>query len=159
VSCFFTTHGKVLIGSSIKTFKLSSPTVQLIFVLFSLFIHAQLLKFQQPQRTRTESVNDSTTQSVEKCTKGRSEPPRPARAALQEVQVTFQDPLETVVSNEELFDRMRQQRILREELRERKKELEQFMRKGNDRPRRHYGRNQDNQSDNVSYSNKSYQDG
>lgn len=63
-----------------------------------------------------------------------------------------------VVSNEELFDRMRQQRILREELRERKKELEQFMRKG-DRPRRHYGRNQDNQSDNISYSNKSYQDG
>lgn len=58
-----------------------------------------------------------------------------------------------VVSNEELYGRMRQQRILREELREKKRELEQMMRK--DRPKKQYSRNQDNQSDNVSYSNKS----
>ncbi len=48
---------------------------------------------------------------------------------------------------------MRQQRMLREELRDKKKELEDMMKK--DRPRKHYSRNQDNQSDNVSYSNKS----
>ncbi len=43
--------------------------------------------------------------------------------------------------------------MLREELREKKKELENMMRK--DRPRKAYFRNQDNQSDNVSFSNKS----
>ena len=43
--------------------------------------------------------------------------------------------------------------MLREELREKKKELESMMQK--DRPRKAYSRNQDNQSDNVSYSNKS----
>lgn len=43
--------------------------------------------------------------------------------------------------------------MLREELREKKRELEKFMKK--DRPRRQYFRNQDNQSDNISYSNKS----
>ena len=48
---------------------------------------------------------------------------------------------------------MRQQRILREELREKKKELEMMMSK--DSPRKQYSRNQDTQSDNVSYSNKS----
>ena len=62
-----------------------------------------------------------------------------------------------VISNEELYGQMRQQRILREELREKKKELEQFMKK--DRPKKHYFRNQDNQSDNISYSNKSDQFG
>ena len=43
--------------------------------------------------------------------------------------------------------------MLREELREKKRELEQMMRK--DRPRKQYFRNQDNQSDNISFSNKS----
>ena len=43
--------------------------------------------------------------------------------------------------------------MLREELREKKRELEQMMRK--DKPRKQYFRNQDNQSDNISYSNKS----
>ena len=57
------------------------------------------------------------------------------------------------MSNEELYDRMRQQRMMREELRQKKKELEDLMRK--DRPRKQYSRNQDNQSDTVSYSNKS----
>ena len=58
-----------------------------------------------------------------------------------------------VVSNEELYDRMRQQRMLREELREKKRELEYMMSK--DRPRKQYSRNQDTQSDNMSYSAKS----
>ena len=48
---------------------------------------------------------------------------------------------------------MRQQRMLREELREKKKELEDMMRK--DPPRKQYSRNQDTQSDNVSFSNRS----
>ena len=43
--------------------------------------------------------------------------------------------------------------MLREELREKKKELEFMMKK--DRPRKQYFRNQDNQSDNISFSNKS----
>ena len=58
-----------------------------------------------------------------------------------------------MASYDELYGRMRQQRMLREELRDKKKELENMMRK--DRPRKHYFRNQDNQSDNVSFSNKS----
>ncbi len=58
-----------------------------------------------------------------------------------------------VASYDELYGQMRQQRMLREELRDKKKELEDMMKK--DRPRKHYSRNQDNQSDNVSYSNKS----
>ena len=61
--------------------------------------------------------------------------------------------LAAVVSNEELYDRMRQQRMLREELREKKRELEFMMSK--DRPRKQYSRNQDTQSDNMSYSTKS----
>ena len=48
---------------------------------------------------------------------------------------------------------MRQQRMLREELREKKKALEDMMRK--DHPPKQNSRNQDTQSDNVSYSNKS----
>ena len=58
-----------------------------------------------------------------------------------------------MASYDELYGRMRQQRMLREELRDKKKELESMMRK--DRPRKNYFRNQDNQSDNVSFSNKS----
>lgn len=45
---------------------------------------------------------------------------------------------------------MRDQRIQREELRSKKKELEAIMKK--DQNRRQYFRNQDNQSDTVSYS-------
>ena len=48
---------------------------------------------------------------------------------------------------------MRMQRMLREELRQKKRELEDMMRK--DRPRKQYSRNQDTQSDNISFSNKS----
>jgi hypothetical protein len=62
-----------------------------------------------------------------------------------------------VVSNEELYDRMRQQRMLREELREKKKELEDMMRK--EHPVKQNTRNQDTQSDVVSFSNKSDQFG
>ena len=58
-----------------------------------------------------------------------------------------------VASYDELYGKMRQHRMLREELREKKKELEFMMKK--DRPRKQYFRNQDNQSDNISFSNKS----
>ena len=73
-----------------------------------------------------------------------------------------------VVSNEELYGRMRQQRMLREELREKKKELQDMMRKGDaaastllqtSAKQNSSSRNQDTQSDNVSYSNKSDQFG
>ena len=56
-----------------------------------------------------------------------------------------------VISNEELYGRMRQQRMLREELREKKKELENMMRK--DKPKKQNFAS--NQSDNVSFSNRS----
>ena len=59
-----------------------------------------------------------------------------------------------VVPNDEVYNRMRQQRVLREELREKKKVLEKMMRKET-QTRKQYGRNQDNQSDNISYSNRS----
>ena len=58
-----------------------------------------------------------------------------------------------MASYDELYGKMRQHRMLREELREKKKELEFMMKK--DRPRKQYFRNQDNQSDNISFSNKS----
>lgn len=59
-----------------------------------------------------------------------------------------------MISNEEVYGRMRQQRMLREELREKKKELEDMMRK--DKPKKqNFSRHQDNQSDNVSFSNRS----
>ncbi|XP_005091182.1 pericentriolar material 1 protein isoform X2 [Aplysia californica] len=54
----------------------------------------------------------------------------------------------TFASNDELYSKMRRQRILREELRSKKKELEAIMKK--DRNKRQYSRNQDNQSDTVS---------
>ncbi|PVD34338.1 hypothetical protein C0Q70_05609 [Pomacea canaliculata] len=56
----------------------------------------------------------------------------------------------TFASNDELYSKMRDQRIQREELRSKKKELEAIMKK--DQNRRQYFRNQDNQSDTVSYS-------
>ena len=62
-----------------------------------------------------------------------------------------------VMSNEELYDRMRQQRMLREELRDKKKELEDMMRK--EHSLKQNSRNQDTQSDVISYSNKSDQFG
>lgn len=48
---------------------------------------------------------------------------------------------------------MRRRLILREELRQKKRELEAMMRK--DKQKRIYNRNQDNQSDSVSFSTKS----
>ncbi|KAL8569320.1 hypothetical protein ACOMHN_024268 [Nucella lapillus] len=55
----------------------------------------------------------------------------------------------TFASNDELYSKMRDQRIEREELRSKKKELEAIMKK--DQNRRQYFRNQDNHSDTVSY--------
>ena len=54
----------------------------------------------------------------------------------------------SVASNDELYSKMRRQRILREELRSKKRELEAIMKK--DRNKKQYSRNQDNQSDTVS---------
>ncbi|XP_046569046.1 pericentriolar material 1 protein-like isoform X4 [Haliotis rubra] len=59
-----------------------------------------------------------------------------------------------VASNDELYSKMRKQRILREELRQKKKELEAIMRK--DRNKKQYFRNQDNHSDTVSYSTDAF---
>ena len=64
------------------------------------------------------------------------------------------DIFSAVVPNDEVYNRMRQQRVLREELREKKRVLENMMRKDT-ATRRQYQRNQDIQSDNVSYSNRS----
>ncbi|GFR74015.1 pericentriolar material 1 protein, partial [Elysia marginata] len=61
---------------------------------------------------------------------------------------TSNAPVVTFASNDELYSKMRRQRILREELRSKKKELEAIMKK--DRNKRQYSRNQDNQSDTVS---------
>ncbi|KAK2155201.1 hypothetical protein LSH36_246g02074 [Paralvinella palmiformis] len=100
---------------------------------------------RQQEHAQVQTENDPSVLNTE------------VKSISETTQVTFGEPLETVISNEELYGRMRQQRILREELREKKKELENFMKK--DRPKRHYFRNQDNQSDNISYSNKSDQYG
>ncbi|XP_013397504.1 pericentriolar material 1 protein isoform X3 [Lingula anatina] len=62
--------------------------------------------------------------------------------------VTFKEPEleeEVVSMNDELWGKMRKQRMLQEELRQKKKELEDLMRK--DRNNKTYIRNQDNQSD------------
>ena len=49
---------------------------------------------------------------------------------------------------------MRKQRMLREELRDKKKQLESIMKK--DRNKKSYYKNQDNQSDTVSYSTEPF---
>ena len=60
----------------------------------------------------------------------------------------------SVSSNEEVYDKMRKQRMLREELRDKKKQLESIMKK--DRNKKQYYKNQDNQSDTVSYSTEAF---
>ncbi|XP_052793086.1 pericentriolar material 1 protein-like isoform X3 [Mya arenaria] len=65
-------------------------------------------------------------------------------------QQNTQGPSVTFSSNEEVYYKMRNQRMMREELREKKKQLESIMKK--DRNKKQYYRNQDNQSDTVSYS-------
>uniref|UniRef100_T1J1Q6 Uncharacterized protein n=1 Tax=Strigamia maritima TaxID=126957 RepID=T1J1Q6_STRMM len=59
---------------------------------------------------------------------------------------------ELVASNQEIWSEVRQQFILKEELRQKKRELEELMKKDKGKIN---SRNQDNMSDNVSYSNKS----
>ena len=49
---------------------------------------------------------------------------------------------------------MRKQRMLREELRDKKKQLESIMKK--DRNKKQYIKNQDNQSDTVSYTTDAF---
>lgn len=60
-----------------------------------------------------------------------------------------------VSSNDEVYGKMRKQRMLREELRAKKKELEAIMKKDNGN-KKHYSKNQDNQSDTVSFSTEVY---
>ncbi|XP_056010025.1 pericentriolar material 1 protein-like isoform X3 [Ostrea edulis] len=57
-------------------------------------------------------------------------------------------PVVTFSSNDEVYGKMRKQRMLREELRQKKRELEAIMKK--DGSRKQYGKNQDSQSDTVS---------
>lgn len=59
-----------------------------------------------------------------------------------------------VSSNDEVYYKMRNQRMLREELRDKKKQLESIMKK--DRNKKQYYKNQDNQSDTVSYSTEMF---
>ena len=118
-------------------------------------IQDQLQRLQLPQNTRTIQVQTShdsvvvTGSGIEKDDDDADDAPEPS--------VTFQEPIATVASNDEIYGRMRQQRMLREELREKKKELENMMRK--DRPHKQYSRNRDKESDNISLSNKSDQFG
>lgn len=63
-------------------------------------------------------------------------------------------PSVTFSSNDEVYYKMRNQRMLREELRDKKKQLESIMKK--DRNKKQYYRNQDNQSDTVSYSTEMF---
>ena len=78
---------------------------------------------------------------------------RVINACIIIIMITWRCVCPAVMSNEELYDRMRQQRMLREELRDKKKELEDMMRK--EHSLKQNSRNQDTQSDVVSYSNKS----
>lgn len=59
-----------------------------------------------------------------------------------------------VSSNDEVYDKMRRQRMLREELRQKKREVEAIMKK--DSSRKSYGKNQDAQSDTVSFSTDAF---
>lgn len=59
-----------------------------------------------------------------------------------------------VSSNDEVYGKMRKQRMLREELRQKKRELEAIMKK--DGSRKQYGKNQDNQSDTVSFTTDAF---
>ncbi|XP_062615320.1 pericentriolar material 1 protein-like isoform X1 [Saccostrea cucullata] len=63
-------------------------------------------------------------------------------------------PVVTFSSNDEVYGKMRKQRMLREELRQKKRELEAIMKK--DGSRKQYGKNQDNQSDTVSYTTDAF---
>ncbi|KAL4230121.1 Phosphoacetylglucosamine Mutase [Mactra antiquata] len=63
-------------------------------------------------------------------------------------------PSVTFSSNDEVYYKMRNQRMLREELRDKKKQLESIMKK--DRNKKQYYKNQDNQSDTVSYSTEMF---
>ncbi|XP_069131168.1 pericentriolar material 1 protein-like [Argopecten irradians] len=58
-------------------------------------------------------------------------------------------------SNDEVYGKMRKQRMMREELRQKKRELEAIMKKDNGN-KKNYSKNQDNQSDTVSYSTDMY---
>ncbi|XP_033742710.1 pericentriolar material 1 protein-like isoform X3 [Pecten maximus] len=58
-------------------------------------------------------------------------------------------------SNDEVYGKMRKQRMMREELRQKKRELEAIMKKDNSN-KKNYSKNQDNQSDTVSYSTDMY---
>ncbi|XP_052078856.1 pericentriolar material 1 protein-like isoform X7 [Mytilus californianus] len=71
-----------------------------------------------------------------------------------EVEGSDRAPVVTFSSNDEVYDKMRRQRMLREELRQKKREVEAIMKK--DGSRKNYGKNQDAQSDTVSFSTDAF---
>ncbi|XP_059147361.1 pericentriolar material 1 protein-like isoform X2 [Physella acuta] len=97
------------------------------------------LKQIQNQVGRTPGEQSTVQQRSQQNTNMNKPEPEPGANAA---------PVVTFASNDELYSKMRRQRILREELRSKKKELEAIMKK--DRNKRQYSRNQDNQSDTVS---------
>ncbi|KAH3829898.1 pericentriolar material 1 protein-like isoform X2 [Dreissena polymorpha] len=116
-------------------------------------------------QSQLQSLHDRFSQAEEEGEKQGSESGDEVRAKSQtSEQSTGQQPLTsgptsqhnsggpsvTFSSNEEVYYKMRNQRMLREELREKKKQLESIMKK--DRNKKQYYKNQDNQSDTVSYS-------
>ena len=102
-----------------------------------LSFHQQLLKFHDSLPNWNDRAEKSERDKISEVTFA----PEPL---VQEMgQIAYS-------SNDELYNKMRKERIQREELRQKKKEMEDLMHK--DKPKRHYSRNQDNQSDSVSYS-------
>lgn len=106
---------------------------------------AMLLEIQ----SQLKQIQDQTEgTSVNRGQGERRERPEEQSGELNKPGQTSNAPVVTFASNDELYSKMRRQRILREELRSKKKELEAIMKK--DRNKRQYSRNQDNQSDTIS---------
>ncbi|CAI9718089.1 Hypothetical predicted protein [Octopus vulgaris] len=102
-----------------------------------LSFHQQLLNFHDSLPSWNDEMDKSDRDKTNEVTFA----PEPEIQDLNQM---------TYSSNDELYNKMRKERIQREELRQRKKEMEDLMHK--DKPKRNYSRNQDNQSDSVSYS-------
>ncbi|CAG5115100.1 unnamed protein product [Candidula unifasciata] len=98
----------------------------------------------QLQHIQSQVRTTSGPSSGEERVRTRPESSR-EKSRLEQVSST---PVVTFASNDELYSKIRRQRILHEELRSKKRELEAIMKK--DHNRRQYSRNQDNQSDSVS---------
>lgn len=102
-----------------------------------------------PVETTTTGEDDETVP-----TNKRSRQSRKQITEEQEVEGSDRAPVVTFSSNDEVYDKMRRQRMLREELRQKKREVEAIMKK--DSSRKSYGKNQDAQSDTVSFSTDAF---